>query len=73
MPVLQAGDISIGEIDAKGRAAQVRTRLASFRELADVVRGADTGVILETMEAYAASNAEGEVAAVDLAVRGVLR
>ena len=73
MAVLQAEAISIGEIDAKGRAAQVRTRLAAFRELSRLVRGEDTGVVIETMSDYAVSNAERDLAAVRLAPRELPR
>ena len=66
----QAAGISIGEGDAAHRAAQVRTRIAAFRELSDLMRDADTGLVLETMEDYTASNGEAGLAAVDLATRG---
>ena len=70
MRFLQAAGTSIGEGDAAHRAAQVRTRIAAFRELTDLMRDADTGLILDAMEDYAARNAEGDLAAVDLATRG---
>ena len=69
MGVMRTGDTSIGETDAAHRAAQVRTRIATFRELANLMRNPDTGLVLETMEEYAARNAEGDLAAVDLAVQ----
>ena len=69
MHMLQAPSIPIGESDAAHRAAQVRTRIAAFRELANLVRGEDTGLVLETMEEYAARNGERDLAAVELATR----
>lgn len=69
MGVMRTGDMSIVETDAAHRAAQVRTRIATFRELADLMRNPDTGLVLETMEEYAARNAEEDLAAVDLAVQ----
>ncbi len=71
MGVMRTGDMSIGETDAAHRAAQVRTRIATFRELADLMRNADTALVLDTMEDYAAHNAAGDLATVDLATRGV--
>ena len=73
MRVLQAGAISIRGNDAANRAAQVRTRIAAFRELATLVRGEDTGLVLEAMAEYAARNGAGERAAVQSATRGVVR
>ena len=70
MALLQTAGISSGESDAAHRAAQVRTRIAAFRELAAFMRDADTTLILETMADYAVSNADGDIAAVDLATRG---
>ena len=70
MHMLQAPSIPIRESDAAHRAAQVRARIAAFRELAAFMRDADTTLILETMADYAASNADGDIAAVDLATRG---
>ena len=73
MDVMRTGDLPIGESDAAQRAAQVRTRIAAFRELADTVRGEDTGLVLETMEDYAVSNSERDLAAVDLRTAEVPR
>ena len=69
MSVLQAGGSSMRGGEAAHRAAQVRTRIAAFRELANLVRGEDTGLVLETMEEYAARNGERDLAAVELATR----
>ena len=73
MGVMRTGDMSIGETDAAHRAAQVRTRIATFRELAALMRNADTALVIETMEDYAARNAQENLAAVDLEIRGMLR
>ncbi len=73
MGVMRAGDSSTRETDAAERAAQVRTRIETFRELADLMRNADTTLVLETMEDYAARNAEEDLTTVDLATRGVPR
>ncbi len=73
MDVMQAGDIPMRETDAAHRAAQVRTRIETFRQLADLMRNADTTLVLETMEDYAARNAEEDLTTVDLATRGVPR
>ncbi len=67
MGLLRTGAMSVGESEAKHGAAQVRTGIAAFRELASLVRGEDTGLVLETMEEYAARNRERDLAAVDLA------
>ena len=69
MSFLQAG----GSTDVLHYAAQVRTGIADFRELANLVRGEDTGLVLETMKDYNARNSEADLAAVDLAIRGVGR
>ena len=69
MDAMRAGYMYIGESNAAHRAAQVRTRIATFRELANLMRNPDTGLVLETMEEYAARNAEEDLAAVDLAVQ----
>ncbi len=69
MSFLQAG----GSTDARHYAAQVRTGIADFRELASLVRGEDTGLVLETMKDYNARNSEADLAVVDLAIRGVGR
>ena len=71
MGVMRTGDMSIVETDAAHRAAQVRTRIATFRELANFMCNADTGLVLDTMEVYTARNAEEDLVAVDLATRGV--
>ena len=71
MDAMRAGYMPIGESNAAHRAAQVRTRIATFRELADLMRNADTALVLETMEVYTARNAEEDLVAVDLATRGV--
>ena len=73
MDVMQAGDIPMSETDAAHRAAQVRTRIETFRQLADLMRNADTALVLDTMEDYATRNAEENLAAVDLEIRGMLR
>ena len=73
MVVMRMGEMSIGEADAAHRAAQVRTRIATFRELIDLMRDADTRLVLDTMEDYTARNAERHIVSVDLATRGVLR
>lgn len=73
MDVMRAGDISISETDAAQRAAQVRTRIETFRQLADLMRSADTALVLDTMEDYATRNAEENLAVVDLEIRGMLR
>ncbi len=73
MGVMRTGEMSIWETDGAHRAAQVRTRIAAFRELVDFIRDADTTLVLETMEDYTARNSEEDLAAVDLATRGVLR
>ncbi|MCH7608531.1 MAG: hypothetical protein IIC94_08230 [Chloroflexi bacterium] len=71
MDAMRAGYMYIGESNAAHRAAQVRTRIATFRELADFMRNADTALVLDTMEVYTARNAEEDLVAVDLATRGV--
>ena len=73
MDAMRAGYMYIGESDAAHRAAQVRTRIATFRELADLMRNADTALVIETMEDYAVRNAQEDLAAVDLEIRGMLR
>ncbi|MCH7482727.1 MAG: hypothetical protein IIC95_03265 [Chloroflexi bacterium] len=62
MSILQAQGTSNGESGAAQRAAQVRTRIAAFLDLSILVRGEDTGLVLETMEAYAAHNGEPQPA-----------
>ena len=69
MNFLQAG----GSTDALRYAAPVRTGIAEFRDLANLVRGEDTVLVLETMKDYNARNSEADLAAVDLAIRGVPR
>ncbi len=73
MHMLQAASIPVEESGAKYRAAQVRSRIAAFRELAELMREADTGLVLETMEDYATRNAEEEFASVDLRTAEVPR
>ncbi len=73
MRFLPAADMTIGEGSGAHRAAQVRTRIAAFRELADLMRDADTGVILDAMEDYAARKGARDLAEVDLTLRGVPR
>ncbi len=73
MVVMRTGEMSIGEADAADRAAQVRTRIATFRELADLMRNLDTELILDTMEDHTARNAERHIVPMDLATRGALR
>ncbi len=73
MSFLQAGESAIGGSDAQHSAAHVRTGIAEFRELASLGRGEDTGLVLDTMKDYNARNGERDLAAVDLAVRGVAR
>ncbi len=62
MSILQAEGTSNEESGAAQRAAQVRTRIAAFLDLSILVRGEDTGLVLETMEAYAAHNGEPQPA-----------
>ena len=73
MALLQAADMYLGEGDAAYHATRVRTRIAAFRELSRLVRGEDTGVVIETMSDYAVSNAERDLAAVRLAPRELPR
>ena len=73
MGIMRTGEMFIGESDAAHRAAQVRTRIATFRQLVDLMRETDTALVLETMADYTARNAEEDLAAVDLATPGFPR
>ncbi len=73
MRFLPAADMTIGEGGTAHRAAQVRTRIAAFRELADLMREVNTELVLDAMQDDALRNAQGNRAAVDLEARGVPR